>query len=66
MKRSIREVLRKLFFHKSPYKLNPIDLEKAINTELPKGTLKDRLIEFVQATRPVLCDDHVKQVVVNG
>jgi hypothetical protein len=65
MKKDIREFVRKLFFQKPPYKLKPIDLEIAMRTELPKGTRKGRVIEFVQATRPFLCDDCGKQIVVN-
>jgi hypothetical protein len=40
------------------HKLDPRTLEEAIRRELPPGTLKSNVIEFVQAMRPLRCYDH--------
>jgi hypothetical protein len=45
------------------YVLDSQKLDAAIKTELPLGTPKAQVIEFIQARKPVFCDDlgtHVK------
>ena len=39
-------------------KVDPRTLEEAMRRELPPGTLKNNVIEFVRAMHPLRCDDH--------
>jgi hypothetical protein len=47
----------------SHYVLDSQKLDSAIKTELPPGTPKAQVIQFIQARKPMFCDDlgtHVK------
>ncbi len=47
----------------SHYVLDSQELDSAIKTELPPGTLKAQVIQFIQKRKPEFCDDlgtHVK------
>jgi len=47
----------------SHYVLNSQQLDSAIKAELPPGTLKAQVIQFIQKRKPQFCDDlgtHVK------
>ena len=46
------------------YRLDPRTLEGAIRRKLPPGTLKGKVIEFVQAMRPFRCEDYGKGKVI--
>jgi hypothetical protein len=41
----------------SHYVLDSQKLDAAIKTELPPGTPKAQVIQFIQARKPVFCDD---------
>jgi hypothetical protein len=42
---------------RSKYVLDSQKLDATIKTELPSGTPKAKVIQFVQARKPVFCDD---------
>jgi hypothetical protein len=42
---------------RSQHVLDSQKLDAAIKTELPPGTPKTKVIQFVQARKPVFCDD---------
>ena len=42
---------------RSHYVLDSQKLDAAIKTELPPGTLKAQVIQFIQAGKPLFCDD---------
>ena len=44
------------------HKRDPRTLEEAMRRELPPGTLKSDVIEFVRAMRPLLCDDYGREL----
>jgi hypothetical protein len=44
------------------HKLDPQTLEEAMRRELPPGTLKNNVIAFVRAMRPLRCDDYGREL----
>jgi hypothetical protein len=46
------------------YKLDPQTLDEAIRRNLPPGTSKSKVIEFVRAMRPFRCDDNGKGEII--
>ena len=46
-----------LLFVKHRYVLDSDKLESAIKSELPPGTPKQEVMQFVQSKKPVFCDD---------